>query len=64
MNRLQRMTHGAVTGTKGKLARKAEGPLAKRTPFSADAIRTAFGAVFLFLAARTFYKSVRAALVK
>jgi hypothetical protein len=62
MERLKQFTHGAVTGTKGKLAKKAEGPLARRTPFSADTIRAAFGAVFLFLAARTFYKSARAAL--
>ena len=59
---LRRATQGAVTGTKGKLAKKAERPLAERTPFSADTIRSAFGALFLFLAARTLFKSVRAAL--
>jgi hypothetical protein len=59
---LKKATHAAVTGTKGKLARKAEDPIAKRTPLSADTIRTLFGALFLFLAARTLFKSVRAAL--
>jgi hypothetical protein len=59
---LKKATHGAVTGTKGKLAKKAEKPIAKRTPLSADTIRAAFGAIFLFLAARTLFKSARAAL--
>jgi hypothetical protein len=59
---LKKATHGAVTGTKGKLAKKAERPLARRTPFSADAIRTGFGALFLLLALRTLFESARAAL--
>jgi hypothetical protein len=59
---LKKATHGAVSGTKGKLAKKAEGPIAKRTPLSADTVRALFGAFFLFLAARTIFKSVRAAL--
>jgi hypothetical protein len=59
---LMKATHGAVSGTKGKLAKKAEGPLAKRTPLSADTIRSVFGAIFILLAARTVFKSVRAAL--
>lgn len=62
MNRLMQATHGAVAGTKGKLAKKAEKPLAKRTPLSRDTIRSIFGAVFLLLAGRTIFKSVRAAL--
>lgn len=60
--RLKQATHGAVAGTKGKLAKKAEGPIAKRTPLSADTVRAVFGGIFLFLAGRTIFKSVRAAL--
>ena len=59
---LKKATHAAVTGTKGKLAKKAEWPLAKRTPLSADTIRAAFGALFLFLAARTLVTFVRVTL--
>jgi hypothetical protein len=60
--KLKQATHGAVAGTKGKLAKKAEGPIAERTPFSAGTIRSIFGAIFLFLAGRTIVKSIRAAL--
>jgi hypothetical protein len=54
------MTHAAVHGAKGKLATKAERPLARHSPFSRDAIRTAFGALFLFLSARTLLRALRA----
>jgi hypothetical protein len=54
------MTHSAVSGTKGKLATKAERPLAQRTPFSQETIRTLFGALFLFLSARTIVRALRA----
>ena len=62
MNRLTRMAQAAVTGTKGKLAKKAERPLARRTPLSRDTILTVFGAVFLFLSARTVIRALRAGL--
>ena len=54
------MTHSAVSGTKGKLATMAERPLAQRTPFSQETIRTLFGALFLFLSARTVVRALRA----
>lgn len=62
MNRLTRMAHAAVTGTKGKVALAAEKPLARRTPLSRDAIRTLFGAAFLFVSARTVLRALRAGL--
>lgn len=62
MNRLEQTTHGAVRGVKGKLAKKIEAPLAKRTPLSRETIRSVFGALFLFLSVRHLVKSLRAGL--
>ena len=53
MSKVKQTTHGAVRGVKGKVARKVEGPIAKRTPLSVDTIRSLFGALFLFLSIRT-----------
>ena len=61
MDRITRMTHAAVSGTKGALAKKAERPLARHTPLSRDTIRTLAGGVFLFLSARTIVRALRAA---
>ena len=55
------MTHAAVYGTRGKLARKVESPLAKRTPFSEETIRSLFGALFLFWSTRRIVRGLRAA---
>ena len=62
MDRLKRMTHAAVYGTRGNLAKKLERPLARRTPLSRDAIRSLVGALFLFTAARRVLRAVRAGL--
>ena len=62
MNRLQRMTHAAVYGSRGKLVDKAERPLAKRTPFSPETIRSLFGALFLFWSVRRVVRALRAGL--
>jgi hypothetical protein len=60
MSRLRRMTHATVSGPRGHLAKKAERPLAKHTPLSRDSIRTAFGALFLFLSLKTVVRALRA----
>lgn len=62
MERIKRMTSAAVYGHRGKLVEKAEGPLARRTPLSADTIRSLFGALFLFWSGRRIVRAVRAAL--
>lgn len=62
MNRLKRMTHAAVYGTRGELAKKLERPLAKRTPLSRDQIRSLVGGLFLFWSARRVFRALRAAL--
>jgi hypothetical protein len=54
------MTQAAVTGTGGKLARKIERPLARRTPLSRDAIRSLAGAALLFLSLRRVVRALRA----
>lgn len=56
------MTHAAVYGSRGKLAKKVEGPIAERTPLSRDAVRSLFGALFLFWSARRVYRALRAGL--
>ncbi len=60
VNRLKSMAHASVSGAKGKVALAAEKPLAQRTPLSRDTIRTLFGAVFLFVSARTVLRALRA----
>jgi hypothetical protein len=62
MHRFRNMTHAAVSGAKGAVAKKAERPLARRTPFSRDTIRTLFGAAFLVVSARTILRALRAGL--
>jgi hypothetical protein len=54
------MAHATVQGPRGHLAKKAERPLARHTPFSRDSIRTAFGALFLFLSLKTVVRALRA----
>ena len=56
------MTQAAVYGPRAKLVDRLQAPLARRTPWSADAIRSAFGAIFLVLAARRLVRAVRAGL--
>jgi hypothetical protein len=62
MERLKRMTHAAVYGTRGDLAKKLERPLARRTPLSRDQIRSLVGGLFLFWSARRVFRVLRAAL--
>jgi hypothetical protein len=62
MERVKRITHAAVYGTRGNLAKKLERPLARRTPLSRDAIRSLVGAFFLFTAVRRVVRAVRAGL--
>jgi hypothetical protein len=57
---VKRMTHAAVYGSRGKLVDKIQEPLARRTPWSADAIRGAFGALFLYWSARRVVRALRA----
>ena len=60
MSRIKRMTHAAVYGPRGDLAKKVEGPLAKRTPLSRDSIRSLFGALFLFWSVKRVVRALRA----
>ena len=62
MNRLKRMTHASVYGTRGKLVDRAERPLARRTPFSRETIRALFGGLFLFWSVRRVVRALRAGL--
>ncbi len=62
MNRFKRMTLASVYGPRGKLVEHAERPLSKRTPFSAETIRSLFGALFLFWSVRRIVRALRAAL--
>ena len=62
MERIKRATAAAVYGSRGKLVEKAEGPLARRTPFSAETIRSLFGALFLFWSGRRIVRALRAGL--
>lgn len=56
------MTHAAVYGMRGELARKVERPLARRTPLSRESIRSLFGALFLFWSTRRVVRALRAGL--
>ncbi len=60
MSRIKRMTHAAVYGLRGDLAKKVERPLARRTPFSRESVRSVFGALFLFWSARRVVRALRA----
>lgn len=62
MNRLKRMTHASVYGTRGKLVEKAERPLAQRTPLSRETVRSLFGGLFLFWSLRRVVRALRAGL--
>ena len=62
MQRIKRMTSAAVYGQRAKLITKAEGPIAKRTPFRPDTVRSLFGALFLFLSGRRIVRALRAGL--
>ena len=57
----KRMTHAAVSGWRGRLVDRVQEPIARRTPLSADAVRSAFGALFLFFALRKIVQALRAA---
>lgn len=57
----KQLTRAPLSGWRGKVVEKLERPLARRTPLSVDAIRTAAGAIFLLLALRTVVRAVRAA---
>lgn len=59
---LERMTHAAVYGTRAKLVDRLQEPLARRTPLSPDAVRSLFGALFLFWSIRRIVRAVRAGL--
>ena len=54
------MTHAAVYGVRGDLAKKVERPLARRTPLSRDSVRSLFGALFLFWSLRRVVRALRA----
>jgi hypothetical protein len=60
VSRFKRMTHAAVYGPRGDLARKVERPLARRTPLSRESVRSLFGALFLFWSARRVVRALRA----
>lgn len=60
MGFLQRMTDGAFYGSRAKLAAKVEGPIAKRTPLSAERFRSLLGALFLFWSTRRVVRALRA----
>jgi len=60
MKRLTRMTHAAVYGQRGALVKKVERPLARRTPFSQESVRSLFGALFLFWSGRRIVRALRA----
>jgi len=62
VNRFKRMTHAAVYGRRGALVEKVERPLARRTPFSPESVRSLFGALFLFWSARRIVRALRAGL--
>jgi hypothetical protein len=56
------MTHAAVYGPRGGLAKKVERPLARRMPLSRDSIRSLFGALFLFWSLKRVVRALRAGL--
>ena len=60
VSRIKRMTHAAVYGTRGDLVKRVEKPLARRTPFSRESIRSLFGALFLYWSARRVVRALRA----
>jgi hypothetical protein len=62
VNRLKRMTHAAVYGPRGDLAKRIEKPLASKTPLSRESIRSVFGALFLYWSARRVVRALRAGL--
>jgi len=54
------MTHAAVYGARGDLAKRVERPLSRRTPLSRESVRSLFGALFLFWSARRIVRALRA----
>ena len=54
------MTHAAVYGPRGHLTKKVERPLSRRTPLSREAVRSLFGALFLFWSTRRVVRALRA----
>ncbi len=57
----KRMTHAAVSGWRGRIIDRVQEPIARRTPFSVDTVRAAFGGLFLFFAVRRIVRALRAA---
>jgi hypothetical protein len=55
----KRMAQSPVRGLRGRVWNRIEGPLERRTPFSAETLRTVFGTVFLVLAVRRIVRAVR-----
>jgi hypothetical protein len=62
MQRLKRMGEAAHYGSAAKIAERIERPVAKRTPFSLDTLRSLVGALLVFFAARRVVRAVRAGL--
>jgi hypothetical protein len=60
VSRIKRMTHAAVYGPRGELAKRVERPLAQRTPLSRESVRSLFGALFLFWSAKRLVRALRA----
>ena len=62
MERLKRMTQAAHYGSRARHAEKIERPIAQRTRFSLDTLRSIVGGIFLALAARRVFRALRAGL--
>ena len=56
------MTHAAVYGYRARLVDRLQEPISRRTPLSADSVRSLFGALFLFWSARRIVRALRAGL--
>ncbi|HVM16572.1 MAG TPA: hypothetical protein VM290_03230 [Gaiellaceae bacterium] len=54
------MSQAALSGWRRALVERIERPIARRTPFSAETVRTAIGAASLALAVRRVARALRA----
>lgn len=54
------MSQAALTGWRAALVDRIERPIARRTPLSRDAVRTALGAASLAFALRRVVRALRA----
>lgn len=59
---VKRATHAAVYGSRGKVVDRVQEPISRRTPLSADSVRSLFGALFLFWSVRRIVRALRAGL--